>query len=363
MLNMEFFKDPEIARRLSEQIKESVTSPLRLMEVCGTHTVAIFRSGIRSLLPNEITLLSGPGCPVCVTAIEDIDKAIALAEMPDVILTTFGDMMRVPGSKSSLNEEKAKGREIRIIYSPMDSLKIAEGNPVKRVAFFATGFETTSPSVAATVMEAKYMGLKNFCIFSVHKLVPPALSALLTSADVRIDGLILPGHVSTIIGIKPYEFIASHYNMPSVIAGFEPIDILQSIYMLLLQINKKEPRVEIQYSRMVYPEGNPKAVNIINKVFEAVDANWRGIGVIPKSGLKLRDEFLQFDAEKIFDIEIPVVKEPGGCSCGEVLRGIKIPTDCLLFGKVCTPEHPIGACMVSTEGSCAAYYKYGGGNG
>lgn len=361
MLNMEFFKDPEIAGRLSEQIRRSVSSPLRLMEVCGTHTVAIFRSGIRSLLPKEITLLSGPGCPVCVTAIEDIDRAVALVNLPDVVLATFGDMMRVPGSKSSLNEEKAKGRDIRIVYSPMDSLKIAKENPEKKIIFFATGFETTSPSIAATVIEAKLSGLKNFFAFSVHKLVPPALSALLSAPEVKIDGLILPGHVSAIIGLEPYRFIASQYNMPSVIAGFEPVDILQAIYMLSLQLRNKKPQVEIQYGRMVYPKGNPKAVELINQVFGPADANWRGIGVIPQSGLKLKNEFSQFDAEKVFEISISPAKETGGCSCGEVLRGIKIPTDCKLFGKVCTPEHPIGACMVSTEGSCAAYYKYGGG--
>ena len=356
---MKLFNDPQIADRLSKQIRQSVSAPLRLMEVCGTHTVAIFRSGIRSLLPEEITLLSGPGCPVCVTAIEDIDRAAAFVNLPDVILTTFGDMMQVPGSKSSLNEEKAKGRDIRIVYSPMDSLKIADENRGKKVIFFATGFETTSPSVAATALESHTLGLKNFYIFSVHKLVPPAISALLSSEDVRLDGLILPGHVSTIIGIKPYEFIAAQYSVPSVISGFEPIDILQAIYMLVLQINNKEPKVGLQYKRVVCPDGNQKAVRLINTVFKPADARWRGIGVIPQSGLKLRDKFSFMDAEKIFDINIPPAKEPSGCSCGDVLRGIKIPTDCLLFGKACTPENPIGACMVSTEGSCAAYYKYG----
>ncbi|MBI5049962.1 MAG: hydrogenase formation protein HypD [Nitrospirae bacterium] len=359
MLDMELFKDPAIANRLSKQIKESVPHSLRLMEVCGTHTVAIFRSGIRSLLPEEITLLSGPGCPVCVTAIEDVDRAIKLAGQSDVILTTFGDMMRVPGSTSSLYEEKARGREIRIVYSPMDCLKIARENPEKKVIFFATGFETTSPSVAATTLESRTLGLKNFYIFSVHKLVPPAISALLSSEDVRLDGLILPGHVSTIIGIKPYEFIASQYSVPSVISGFEPIDILQAIYMLVLQIKNKEPKIGLQYKRVVCPDGNQKAAGLINTVFKPADAKWRGIGVIPQSGLKLRDEFSFMDAEKIFDADVPQSKEPSGCSCGEVLRGVKIPTDCPLFAKACTPENPIGACMVSTEGSCAAYYKYG----
>ncbi len=358
MVNTELFKDPAIANKLSRQIRHYIRGPLRLMEVCGTHTVAIFRSGIRSLLPEEITLLSGPGCPVCVTAVEDIDRAIAIAGHPDVILATFGDMMRVPGSTSSLNEEKAKGRDIRVVYSPMDCLKIARENTDKKVVFFATGFETTSPSVAATTIES--LGLKNFYIFSVHKLVPPALTALLSASDVRVDGLILPGHVSTILGIRPYEFIASRYQMPAVISGFEPVDILQAIYMLVLQINRKRPKVEIQYSRVVYPDGNPKAIRLIDMVFKPVDTNWRGIGVIPESGLKFKDEFSSIDAEKNFDIDIPLSKEPKGCSCGDVLRGVKIPTDCPLFAKACTPEHPIGACMVSTEGSCAAYYKYSG---
>lgn len=334
-----------------------IPHPIRIMEVCGTHTVSIFKSGIKSLLPKTITLISGPGCPVCVTAIEDVDRAIEIAEKDDIILTTFGDMMRVPGSSSSLQVERAKGSDIRVVYSPLDALRIAEENPDKKVVFFATGFETTSPSVAVVAKEA--MGFENFYIYSVHKIIPPALAALITDTEVRVDAFLMPGHVSTILGTEPYGFISERYMKPCVISGFEPIDILESIYMIVRQMAEQRSEVEIQYKRAVRKEGNPKAIAIMNEVFEPADSNWRGIGTIPKSGLKLRKEFEKIDAEKFFDISVTPAPEPKGCSCGEVLRGIKIPPECKLFGKTCTPEHPYGACMVSTEGSCAAYYKYG----
>jgi len=343
-----------------KQLMDSIGKPVKLMEVCGTHTVAMFRHGIRDVIPKEISLLSGPGCPVCVTPIKDVDAAIAIARRDGCLLTTFGDMMRVPGSRQSLFHAQAEGAHITIVYSPMDALKIAQENKDKNVVFFATGFETTSPAIAGTLFEAERTGADNFYIYSAHKIVPPALKALLDFPDLKIDGFILPGHVTTIIGTQPYEFIATDYKIPSVVTGFEANDILQAIMMLLDQIASGRAEVEIQYTRVVKKEGNPKAMSLINKYFEPCDANWRGIGVIPGSGLTLRESAHRWDATRVFNLEIPDSQEPKGCLCGLVLRGVKIPTDCRLFGKGCTPEHPIGACMVSTEGSCAAYYKYSG---
>ena len=349
----------ETLKNLLKQIGKQV----RLMEVCGTHTVAIFRQGVRELLPDGLSLISGPGCPVCVTAVEDIEKAMEIARKKNVIFTTFGDMMRVPGIKKNLSEAKAEGSDIRVLYSPIDALKIAAENKDKKIVFFATGFETTSPSVAATLFEAEKRGISNFYIYSVHKLVPPALDALLGSGEVKIDGFILPGHVSTIIGSKPYNFITEKYLKPSVITGFEAGDILQGINMLLEQIASNRAEVEIQYKKVVREEGNPKAVALINEYFEPCDAYWRGIGTIPLSGLKLREKYKHRDINSVIKIETLFVsgpQEPKGCSCGEILKGIKTPDECPLFAGVCTPENPVGACMVSTEGSCAAYYKYGG---
>lgn len=320
--------------------------------------MAIFKHGIRSLLPEGLRLLSGPGCPVCVTSIKDIDKAIALSMLDNAILCTFGDMMRVPGAKKSLSEARAEGADIRVVYSPLDCLKIAEENENKKVIFFSAGFETTTPSVAGTIFEAERRQINNFFIYSVNKLVPPALDVLLQSDDVRIDGFIMPGHVSTIIGSKPYDFIASKHSTPCVITGFGADDILSGITMLLKQIAEGRAAVEIQYKSVVTENGNQKAVEFINKYFEPCDSYWRGIGSLPQSGLKLRDEYKQRDAEVVFKIDVPDSSEPKGCQCGLVLRGVKIPSECPLFGKACTPEKPIGACMVSMEGSCAAYYKY-----
>ena len=350
-------------KNLPEKIRDlmgSIGRPIKFMEVCGTHTVAIFRHGIRDVIPKEISLLSGPGCPVCVTPIKDVDAAIAISRRDDCLLSTFGDMMRVPGSKQSLFHAQAEGAHIRIVYSPMDALKLAAENKEKNVVFFATGFETTSPSIAGTLSEAERLGINNFYIYSAHKTVPPALKVLLDSPDLKIDGFILPGHVTVIIGTQPYEFIAADYKIPAVVTGFEAADILQAIAMLLEQIASGRSEIEIQYTRVVKREGNQKAMALIHTYFEPSDANWRGIGVIPGSGLKLRDTFSRYDVSRVFNLEIPDGQEPKGCQCGQVLRGIKIPTDCRLFGKACTPEHPVGACMVSTEGSCAAYYKYSG---
>ncbi len=353
------FRDSTVAQRLAARIKARNTRPVNLMEVCGTHTVAIFRHGIRQLLPDKVNFLSGPGCPVCVTPNSDIDKAIALARNPGVILTTFGDMIKVPGSYSSLQQVKAGGANIRVVYSVLDALKIAEDNSDKSVVFFGVGFETTAPTTASAILEARRLGIKNFFFLSVHKLVPPAMKALLDAGEVKIDGFICPGHVSTIIGSKPYEFIPRQYGIPCVVAGFEPLDILQTIDMLIEQLNKEEARVDIQYRRAVRQDGNPTALNYMNMVFEVTDASWRGIGTIPESGLKLRPEYEQFDAERVFRIVTKPPKEVAGCRCGDVLRGVATPVECPLFGKACTPEHPAGPCMVSTEGTCSAWYLYG----
>ncbi|MGC8937497.1 MAG: hydrogenase formation protein HypD [Thermodesulfovibrio sp.] len=343
-----------------EKLSKKIQRQINLMEVCGTHTVSIFRHGIRSLIPSNIKLMSGPGCPVCVTPIQDIDRMLYIAKQPNVILTTFGDMMRVPGSDGSLYKAKAEGADVRMVYSPLDALKIAQENKDKKIVFFAVGFETTSPLIAATVAVAEDKKIDNFYIYSVHKLVPPALEVLVNTKELKLDGFILPGHVSTIIGSKPYEFIVSKYKKACVITGFDADDILQAITMLLKQILEDDPRIEIQYKDAVKPEGNPKAIEFINMYFEPSDSNWRGIGVIPKSGLKLKKEYSHRDAEKVFDIPPINSKEPKGCQCGAVLRGVKLPPECPLFGKICTPQNPVGACMVSSEGSCAAYYKYGG---
>lgn len=356
---------------MKENIKETAKAikslmsrigrPVRLMEVCGTHTVAMFRQGIRSVIPDSIKLLSGPGCPVCVTSVMDVDISIEIAKRPNTVLYTFGDMMRVPGGVKSLNEAKAEGAKVEIVYSPLDALSAAEANPDIDIVFFATGFETTIPLVAATIIRAGQRRMKNFRILSVHKLVPPALNALLADNQAKIDGFILPGHVSTIIGSEPYEFVSRDYKIPCAITGFDSHDILEGIMMLLRQIAENRPRVEIQYSRVVRPEGNPKAVWAVGECFEPCDAYWRGIGPIPLSGLRLNKKYSFRNAASLIDTSsIPQHREPRGCSCGSVLRGIKVPTDCPLFGRRCTPTNPVGACMVSTEGSCAAYYKYSG---
>ena len=336
-----------------------INRPLKLMEVCGTHTVEIFRHGIRDVIPKNITLLSGPGCPVCVTSVNDVDAAIAIAKNPNVVLTTFGDMMRVPGGKQSMLEARSEGADIRVLYSPLDALALAQQNPGKEIVFFGTGFETTSPLIAGTLAHIEQAGIKNFSIYAAFKLVPPAMKALLDSPDVFVDGFILPGHVSTIIGTKPYAFIASQYHKPSVVTGFEAKEIIEGILMIVRQLARNQALVEIQYRTVVRVEGNPRAMELLEQYFEPADAHWRGIGVIPGSGLKLRDQYASFDANKKFNPPLSDAKEPELCSCGDVLRGVIIPTECQLFGSACTPESPVGPCMVSTEGSCAAYYKYG----
>ncbi len=355
------YRRSDLGKGLVRRIHQSSTKEAHLMEFCGGHTVAILKHGIRQLLPPTVEMVSGPGCPVCVTDNADLDKAIALAQLPGVILATFGDMLKVPGSRSSLQEAKAGGADVRIVYSTVDALEIARGNPASSVVFLGIGFETTAPTIAASVLQAEQEGLKNYHVLSRHKLCPPVIKALLDSGEVKLSGLVCPGHVSAIIGAKPWDFIARDYGLPCVVSGFEPLDILQSVDMLVTQIEKGTASVEIAYRRGVYPEGNQTALALMNQVFELCPARWRGIGTIPDSGLRLRQEFARFDAELTFDADPGPAFEPEGCICGDILRGVKTPQDCELFAKVCTPERPVGPCMVSSEGSCAAHYHYGAG--
>jgi hydrogenase expression/formation protein HypD len=329
------------------------------MEFCGGHTVTIFRYGIRQLLPKTIDMVSGPGCPICVTANADLDKAIALSQVPGVIIATFGDMLRVPGSSSSLQEAKAGGGDVRTVYSTMDALKIAGDNPDKSIVFLGIGFETTAPTIAASILQAEEKKIKNYYVLSLHKLCPPVIRALLDRGEVKLHGLICPGHVSAIIGSHPWEFIARDYTVPCVISGFEVLDILQSVSMLVSQVESGRSQVEIAYRRGVRPEGNRQALKLMEQVFEPCPAQWRGMGEVQGSGLKLRKKYQRFDAELAFDVKPGPTSEPAGCLCGDILRGVKTPADCPLFGKVCTPENPVGPCMVSAEGSCSAYYLYG----
>jgi hydrogenase expression/formation protein HypD len=356
--HIEEYRDPDIAKKLVEKIKRISRRNVRLMEVCGTHTVSIFRSGIRSVLPPTISLLSGPGCPVCVTDQKEIDAFIELSRLEGVIITTFGDLMRVPGTTSSLQKQRAEGKDIRVVYSTFDALEIAKKNPDKKVVFLGIGFETTAPTIAAAIFSADQMKVENFSVISTHKLVPPALEALMAVENVLIDGFILPGHVSVIIGEKAYLPFYNHHQIPCVIAGFEPTDILQAISMLVWQIENGAPVLENAYSRVVTFEGNTKAQKMLDDVFELTDASWRAIGVIPQSGLKIRQKYEHHDAGKIFNIEVSESVEPKGCACGEILTGTKTPPECPLYKTVCTPIDPVGPCMVSTEGTCAAYYKY-----
>jgi hydrogenase expression/formation protein HypD len=336
--------------------------PIRLMEVCGTHTVAMFHHGIRKILPENISVISGPGCPVCVTSQADIDRAVAFTGLPGTIITTFGDMLKVPGTQASLGEMRAQGKDVRVVYSVLDALEIAKKNPAKKIVHIAIGFETTAPTVAAVIFRAKSEKVSNFLILSAHKIVPPALNVLASSAQSRINAFLLPGHVSAIIGIQPYQFLARRFKIPCVVAGFEAVDILQAIVMLERQIIAGKPAVEIQYARCVHKTGNKTAQGMLAKVFKVCDTQWRGLGMMKNSGLALRREFSGFDALRYFKIEIPYQK-PTPCRCGDVLQGIIAPPECPLFKKKCTPQNPVGPCMVSTEGSCAAFYRYGGNRG
>ena len=357
------FREPEKAeaiRREITKLSHQLEKPIKIMEVCGGHTHSIFKYGIEEILPQAIELIHGPGCPVCVMPKGRLDDAIAISQNHNVIFATFGDAMRVPGSKTTLLQARAQGADIRMVYSPLDSLQIARDNPDKEVVFFALGFETTAPSTAFTILQAAAEKIHNFSLFSNHVLVIPALKALLDNPDLQLDGFVGPGHVSMVIGTDPYQFISQQYNKPIVVSGFEPLDILQSIWMLLQQLVENRCEVENQYNRIVQKSGNTVALQAINKVFVVRDSfDWRGLGDIPYSGLKIKPEYAQFDAELKFTIPNLKVADHKACKCGEILKGVLKPWECKVFGTACTPETPIGTCMVSSEGACAAYYKYG----
>jgi hydrogenase expression/formation protein HypD len=358
MKYVEEYRDAVLAKGLAEKIHGISKKKLRLMEVCGTHTMSIFRHGIRSVLPPGITLLSGPGCPVCVTAQKDIDAFVEFARLKNVIVTTFGDLIRVPGSGSSLGKEKAEGADVRIVYSIFDAVRIAGENRGKEVVFCGVGFETTIPTIAAGILMAMEAKLDNFSVYSANKLTPPALAALMETKGVEIDGFILPGHVSVITGTNAYRTTFEKYGIPSVISGFEPLDILKAVLLLVEQNEEGRPALVNAYSRAVSNEGNLKAKAVMNQVFEVCHAVWRGIGEIPFSGMGLKKEFQAFDAALKFGMDLPDVPEPGGCACGQILMGLKTPEQCGLYKKKCTPMTPVGPCMVSSEGACAAFYKY-----
>ena len=351
-------KIKEICARISRLARDQDKKSINIMEVCGTHTMEIARNGLKQLLPLKINLISGPGCPVCVTPINEIDNIIEILKDYDITVFGFGDMIKVPGSNSSLAHEKSIGRNVVICYSPLYALEFAENNPDKNVIFIAIGFETTAPLSSVIVKRASDKKLRNFFIYCTHKIIPPALEVLLKDKEVRIDGLLLPGHVSAIIGSKPYSFIAEDYKIPGVISGFDPEGILQAIKMILIQLQQKKSKIEIEYKSVVKEEGNTVAVNQIHEVFQIQDSMWRGLGNIPKSGLKLKPDFSEFDAKLKFPTKKLNSREPKGCECGNVLKGIKKPDECKLFAKSCTPDNPIGPCMVSSEGTCAAYYKF-----
>ncbi len=356
------YRSGEVARKLRGEI-DALLEPGRrykLMEVCGGHTHTIYKHGVEHILPPEVELVHGPGCPVCVIPMGRVDDALAIARRPEVIFTTFGDMMRVPGGKGSLLEAKAEGADVRMVYSPLDALKLARENPDREVCFFAIGFETTTPSTALTLLRARAEGIRNFFVFCNHVMIIPAIKAILDSPDLRLDGFIGPGHVSTVIGTRPYRFIAAEHGKPLVVAGFEPLDVLQSAWMILRQLAEGRSEVENQYTRVVREEGNPRALEAIAETMELrTTFEWRGLGFISQSALRLRDELSHFDAELRYELPGVRVADPKACQCGEVLKGVIKPWECKVFGTACTPERPIGTCMVSSEGACAAYYNYG----
>ncbi len=352
------YRDPDFARRYSKAIAKIVTKPWIIMEICGGQTHAIMKFGIDKLLPKEITLLHGPGCPVCVTPLEMIDRAIEIAALPQVIFCSFGDMLRVPGSDRDLLSVKADGGDIRVIYSPLDAIEIAKNNPGKQVVFFSVGFETTAPANAMTVVRANQQGIENFSMLAANVLVPPAIEAILSSPDRRVQGFLAPGHVCTVSGFGEYESLAKRYGVPIVVTGFEPMDILQGLFMVIRQLEEGRVEVENQYARSVRRDGNQAARKIMADVFRVVNRKWRGIGEIPRSGLSLKDEYKKFDAERRFGVAEKTVKESSECISGLILTGTRKPNQCPAFGIRCNPDHPLGATMVSSEGACAAYYHY-----
>lgn len=351
------YRDRQIVTSLADEIRRASRSPVSLMEVCGGHTMAIQRFGIPSLLPDTIRLLSGPGCPVCVSSRQFIDQAIAFSRLPDVTITTYGDLIRVPGSTSTLDREKATGADIRIVYSALDAVNIAQKNTGRRVIFLGIGFETTAPASAAAISAAYQNKICNFFLLSSHKVMPPAMAALVDEG-VKINGYIAPGHVSTITGISIYRDVSEKYRLGCVISGFEPVDLMESILLLVRQHEEGDPKVEIQYRRAVRPDGNPIARKLLDEVFEYRDDWWRGLGILTNSGLGIQEKYRDHDAERMIEAEVEPTREDKGCICGEVLKGVSSPKDCKLFGTGCTPQNPVGACMVSNEGACHAFYRY-----
>jgi hydrogenase expression/formation protein HypD len=352
------YREEASARKMAGLINKTVKNPWTVMEICGGQTHTLLRSGIDQMLPKLVTLVHGPGCPVCVTPLEMIDRAIAIAQRPGTIFVSFGDMMRVPGSRMDLLSVKARGGDVRMVYSPLDAVKMAAEHPDREVVFFAVGFETTAPANATAVYEAKRLGLSNFSILCSHVLVPPAMEAILSSPDNRVQGFLAAGHVCTVMGYREYEPIAEKYRIPVVVTGFEPLDLLHGLQMALTALEEGRHGVENQYTRSVTRDGNLPAQKILAEVFEVCDRPWRGIGVIPKSGYRLREEYAAFDASRRFDVEGIIAEEPKVCIAGAILQGLKKPGECPAFGRECTPEHPLGAPMVSSEGACSAYYQY-----
>ena len=356
---MDEYRDRDLTSGLTDELNKIIQHPMRIMEVCGTHTTSIFRHGLRTLLPPKLELISGPGCPVCVTPTGHIDAFVEIGQQSDVTIATFGDLLRVPGSTASLMDIRGEGAHIELVYSPMDALQLAQASPDRMVVFLAVGFETTTPGIAAAVLEAERLALENFTIFAANKVMPPPLASLMGSQDLNIDGLLCPGHVSVIIGSEAYDFLVKDYGLSCVVAGFEATDIMQGLIMLARQINQRSPRVENAYSRAVTRKGNQRAKDLVAKVFEATDTEWRGLGTIPLSGLSLREKYRKFDVLDRLNIKPNIVGEPKGCRCGEILSGRSLPPACPLFKKRCTPLNPVGPCMVSSEGTCAAFFRYG----
>lgn len=359
MKHLDEYRDNALVAPLVKELKQSVTKPLRVMEVCGSHTMAIFRNGLRTILPEGMELVSGPGCPVCVTSASHMDSFISMADIPEVRVTIFGDLFRVPGTHNSLAQASAKGAKVDIVYSPMDALELAKNNPNELVVFLGVGFETTTPGIAATILAAKNQKVENFIVFSTQKTMPAPMDALLSDPDLQIDGLLCPGHVSSIIGAGAWEPMATKYNLACVVGGFETADLLKALILLARQVGQDVRRVENVYPRAVSWEGNSRAAKMVEEIFEPTDMNWRGLGNIPSSGLKIREKYRDFDAEIRLDVVLPEASEPKGCLCGEILKGKNSPKECPLFDTKCSPANPIGPCMVSSEGTCAAHHKYG----
>jgi hydrogenase expression/formation protein HypD len=353
------YRDPDVAAGIVREIERVVTRPWVIMEVCGGQTHSIVRYGIDQMLPDDVELVHGPGCPVCVTALETIDRAHAIASLPDVIFASFGDMLRVPGSSGDLLALRGRGADVRIVYSPLDAVTLARANPDKRVVFLGIGFETTAPANAMALVQAKRFGVRNFSMLLSHVLVPPSMAAILQAPDNRVQGFLGPGHVCAVVGTRQYESLAARYRVPIVVTGFEPIDLLQGILMVVRQLEAGRAEVENQYARTVSRDGNPIAKALLGQVFEITDRKWRGIGTIPKSGYRISDEYRAHDADRVFEVRDIRTREPAVCMSGLVLRGLKKPCDCPAFGRACTPQTPLGATMVSAEGACAAYFQYG----